>query len=249
MKETGNKITCLTAYDYNFAKVFNDAKVDIILVGDSLGMVIQGSKNTLKVSVDDMTYHTKIVSKACSYSYLIADMPYLSYEDEITSLKNARELINSGAKMVKLEGADNLNIFKKLIDNNIEVCGHLGLQPQSVEKLGGFKVQGKDKESGGKILKDAIKLQEIGVKLLVLECIPKSLATKISQTLKIPTIGIGAGSKCDGQVLVSYDILGLGNPPKFSKNFLSATNSIKQATLNFIKEVKNGDFPTEKHSF
>jgi 3-methyl-2-oxobutanoate hydroxymethyltransferase len=197
----------------------------------------------------EMIYHTKMVSSVCNKSYIIADLPYLSYENNTDVLKNSKVLLEAGANMVKLEGAKDLNIFTHLIQNNIPVCGHLGLQPQSILELGGYKVQGKEKKDADKILENAIKLQEVGVKLLVLECIPKTLATKITQSLNIPTIGIGAGVDCDGQVLVSYDIFGLGLPLKFSKNFLADTNSIKQATLNFISEVKNKTFPTNQHSF
>ena len=248
-KNKGKKITCLTAYDASFAQVFDEANIDIILVGDSLGMVIQGDENTLKVSMDEMVYHTKIVATACQNSYVMADLPYLSYETPQTALINAKKLLDAGADMVKLEGAKDLSIFELLIKNNIPVCGHLGLQPQSILELGGYKVQGKEKENADKILKNSVKLQEIGVKLLILECIPQRLATKITKTLKIPTIGIGAGVNCDGQVLVSYDIFGIGKVLKFSKNFLAETNSIQQAVENFKIAVENKTFPNDNHSF
>lgn len=248
-KHNHQKITCLTAYDASFAKIFDEAKIDIILVGDSLGMVIQGAQNTLNVSMPDMVYHTKIVSSACQNSYLVADLPYLSYENPKETLTNAQKLLDAGANMVKLEGAKDLSIFEYLIKNNIPVCGHLGLQPQSILELGGYKVQGREQESADKILENSVKLQKIGVKLLILECIPKTLATKITKLLKIPTIGIGAGIHCDGQVLVSYDILGLGQPLKFTKNFLDETNSIQQAVKNFKLAVENETFPSDNHSF
>lgn len=247
-KNSGKKITCLTAYDASFAKIFDEAGIDIILVGDSLGMVIQGNENTLSVTMTNIIYHTKIVSFTSKNSYLIADLPYLSYEKPQEALNNAQKLLNSGADMVKLEGY-HPEVIQTLISKNIPVCGHLGLQPQSILELGGYKVQGKSSQDASKILKNAIKLQKIGVKLLVLECIPQSLATKITKTLDIPTIGIGAGVNCDGQVLVSYDIFGIGKVLKFSKNFLSETNSIQQAVKNFKTAVENKTFPTDSHSF
>lgn len=250
-KQTGEKISCLTAYDYSFAKLFDECGIDVILVGDSLGNVIHGNENTLSVSMNDMIYHTKIVAKACKNALLVADMPYKSYQNPQQTLINAKKLIDAGAKMVKFEGgSDFKECFNILHDNNIPVCGHLGLMPQSVVEMGGYKVQGRDKKSATKILEDAILLEELGVKVLVLECIPSELGKQISQNLTIPTIGIGAGVDCDGQVLVSYDMLGVNTDktPKFVKNFLSC-GSIKIAVKGFIDEVKNKEFPSSKHSY
>ncbi len=249
-KQSGTKITCLTAYDNAFAKIFNECGIDIILIGDSLGNVIQGDENTLSVTTEEMVYHTQSVAKGVSKALLIADMPYQSYTNAEQTLQNAQQLINGGAQMVKLEGGrEHEACFKILVENNIPICGHLGLQPQSVIAMGGYKVQGKDKDSAQNILDDAKALESWGVQALVIECIPASLARKITQQLNIPTIGIGAGVDCDGQVLVSYDMLGITqNPPKFVKNFLTSGN-IKSATNDFIQAVKNQTFPTDKHSY
>ncbi|SMN16087.1 3-methyl-2-oxobutanoate hydroxymethyltransferase [uncultured Candidatus Thioglobus sp.] len=250
LKQSGEKITCLTAYDVSFAAVFDTCGVDIVLVGDSLGNVIQGSKNTLGVSMDEMIYHTQAVAKGARKALLIADMPYQSYTNAKQTLENAKRLMDVGAQMVKFEGGRELEAsFKVLQDNNIPVCGHLGLQPQSILEIGGYKVQGRSKNDAQRILDDAKMLEDWGVKTIVLECIPASLAKQISQSLSIPTIGIGAGVDCDGQVLVGYDMLGITqNPPKFVQNFLT-NGSVKSATDDFIQAVKNSTFPTDVHSF
>lgn len=250
-KKSGEKITCLTAYDASFAKIFDESDVDIILVGDSLGNVIKGDENTLGVCMDEMIYHTRAVASGVNKALLVADMPYQSYATAKQALKNAQTLINAGAQMVKLEGGRaHQACFQILQANHIPVCGHLGLQPQSILEMGGYKVQGRDKTSADKITEDAIALQTWGVQAIVLECIPADLAQKISNILNIPTIGIGAGVNCDGQVLVSYDMLGIncGKMPRFVENFLQNTD-IKGAVQAFIKAVKNQDFPTEKHSY
>ncbi|SMN11532.1 3-methyl-2-oxobutanoate hydroxymethyltransferase [uncultured Candidatus Thioglobus sp.] len=250
LKNNGEKITCLTAYDASMAQVFDDCGIDVILVGDSLGNVIQGGENTLDVTMGDMIYHTQAVVKACKNALLIVDMPYQSYVTAGQTLENAQYLLDVGAQMVKFEGGqEHAKSFKLLQENNIPVCGHLGLQPQSVVKMGGYKVQGKDQSSAQKILDDAKALASWGVKAIVLECIPAELAKKVSASLTIPTIGIGAGIDCDGQVLVGYDMLGITqNPPKFVKNFLT-NGSVKSATTDFIKAVKNSEFPTAMYSF
>ncbi len=251
-KRSGEKITCLTAYDASFSLVFDKCGIDVILVGDSLGNVIQGGENTLGVSMDDMIYHTKVTAKGIQKSLLIADMPYKSYESAEQTLVNANKLITAGAHMVKFEGGkEHKESFKILQANSIPVCGHLGLQPQSVLEMGGYKVQGRDEQSANKILEDAKLLESWGVKVLVLECVPAKLAQVISQALSIPTIGIGAGSDCDGQVLVSYDMLGIntGYVPKFVKNFLSGNDSIESAVKDFIHSVKNQTFPTDEQSY
>jgi len=222
------------------------------LVGDSLGNVIQGGENTLGVTMEDMVYHTQIVAKGIKDALLIADMPYKSYENAKQTLDNAKKLINAGAQMVKFEGgAEHKESFKILQDNNIPVCGHLGLQPQSVIELGGYKVQGRDEEGAKQIIKDALALESWGVQTLVLECVPAELAKQVSKALSIPTIGIGAGVDCDGQVLVSYDMLGINTQrlPKFVKNFLEENNSVQGAVEAFISAVKTNKFPDNQHSY
>lgn len=251
-KQSGEKITCLTAYDASFSKLFNECGVNIILVGDSLGNVIQGAENTLAVSMADMVYHTQAVAKGTKKALLIADMPYQSYQNSAQTLINAKRLINAGAQMVKFEGGrEHEASFKMLQQNNIPVCGHLGLQPQSVLEMGGYRVQGTDETSANKIIKDALALESWGVQAIVLECIPSDLAMRVTELIAIPTIGIGAGVDCDGQVLVSYDMLGIntGRAPKFIKNFLTDNGSVKIAVNAFIKAVKNQSFPSSEHSF
>lgn len=249
-KQSSEKITCLTAYDHSFAKLFDGCGVDVILVGDSLGNVVQGGENTLEVGMDDMVYHTRSVAKAVNDALLISDMPYQSYQNAQQTLTNAKSLIDAGAQMVKLEGGrEHQACFKILQDNNIPVCGHLGLQPQSVIQMGGYKVQGRDEADAQIILDDAKALEDWGVQTIVLECIPATLAKQVCENISIPTIGIGAGIDCDGQVLVSYDMLGITqNTPKFVKNFLTNGN-IKTATKDFIQAVKNSTFPTDEHSY
>jgi 3-methyl-2-oxobutanoate hydroxymethyltransferase len=202
--------------------------------------------------MDDMIYHTENVARTCQKALLISDMPYQSYDSAEQTLSNAKLLIDAGAQMVKFEGGHEYEAsFKILQDNNIAVCGHLGLQPQSVLKMGGYKVQGRDEASANQIIEDAKLLESWGVKVLVLECVPSDLAKKVSQSLSIPTIGIGAGVDCDGQVLVSYDMLGINesNIPKFVKNFLTNNGDIKGAVNAFIKAVKDQSFPTDEHSY
>ncbi len=249
-KKTKTKITALTAYDALFANIIDNSGLDIILVGDSLGMVVQGCDNTLSVSMADMLYHTKIVAKQVKNTLLVADMPYKSYENTELALKNANKFYQCGVKMIKLEGgSEKASVIKALIANDIAVCGHLGLLPQSIKKIADYKVQGRSQDEADKIIKDAKLLEQIGVKMLVLECVPAKLAKKITNILKIPVIGIGAGIDCDGQVLVLTDILGISKPPKFAKNFLVETNSIAGAIKAFAKAVKSQSFPTKEHSF
>ena len=251
-KDNNQKITCLTAYDASMAKLIDGAGVDIILIGDSLGMVIQGDENTRSVSMIDMLYHTKIVAKACNQSLVIADMPFHSYDNALSALTNAKELISNGADMVKIEGGiENTDVIKALVSNNINVCGHLGLQPQLVVDSSDYKVQGRDEDSSKIIQDNATLLESLGVSILVLECIPSNLAKLITNKLKIPTIGIGAGKNCDGQVLVSYDMLGitLGKQPRFVRNFLNSESSISSAIKAFVLEVKEGSFPNKNESY
>jgi 3-methyl-2-oxobutanoate hydroxymethyltransferase len=251
-KQSGEKITCLTAYDYSFARLFDACGIDIILVGDSLGNVIQGGENTLNVSMEDMVYHTHSVAKACQKSLLIADLPYHSYQTPKQALENAKRLIDQGADMIKLEGACGFEAhFANLNQADIAVCGHLGLQPQSVLEMGGYRVQGKDTQGAQRILTDAQLLESWGAQALVLECIPSELGKKISQKLSVPTIGIGAGVDCDGQVLVSYDMLGIntGYLPKFVHNFLLESKDIPSAVSAFKTAVKQGVFPNKSNSY
>ncbi|MBT68140.1 MAG: 3-methyl-2-oxobutanoate hydroxymethyltransferase [Thiotrichales bacterium] len=251
-KEKGEKITCLTAYDASMASLIDNAGVDTILVGDSLGMVIQGAENTRSVTMQDMMYHTSIVASACRHALVIADMPFHSYDDSESALNNAKSLIDQGAKMVKIEGgSEHTDVIKTLISNNINVCGHLGLQPQLVTHSSDYKVQGREESSAQSIINNAILLESLGVSVLVLECIPSHLAKIISDQIKIPTIGIGAGRDCDGQVLVSFDMLGItsGKQPRFVRNFLNSQGSVSDAVKSFIKEVKQGTFPSDSESY
>jgi 3-methyl-2-oxobutanoate hydroxymethyltransferase len=234
------------------AKILDQSGVDAILIGDSLGMVIQGGENTRSVSINDMIYHTSIVSDSSSNALVIADMPFASYDSPDDALKNAKALIDAGARMVKIEGgSEHSDVIKTLISNNINICGHLGLQPQLVIKSDDYRVQGRDDSSAQKILNNALLLESLGVSVLVLECIPSDLAKTISEKLTIPTIGIGAGVHCDGQVLVSYDMLGIttGKQPRFVRNFLSNQISISDAVESFVAEVKEGTFPSQSESY
>ena len=256
LKERNEKITVLTAYDASFTKHLEQAGVEVILVGDSLGMVMQGHESTIPVTVDDMVYHTQMVSRARENALLIADMPYHSYLDKEQALNNARRLMDeAGADMVKFEGGGQfVDIAAHLIKNNVPVCGHLGLLPQSVEELGGYKVQGREQIVADKIVEDAQALTDAGVEIIVLECIPQQLAKRITDEIDVITIGIGAGKDCSGQVLVLYDLLGItpGKRPKFSKDFLAeltGDKSITAAIEAYVKAVKNLNFPDEAHSF
>lgn len=253
MKRKQEKIACLTAYDASFAQLLDNAGVDVVLVGDSLGMVIQGQETTIPVSVEDMLYHTRCVSNGLKNALLITDMPFLSFTSEEQAVLNAGLFMKrGGAHMVKLEGgADQAGTVSALNRNGIPVCAHLGLQPQFVHKIGGYRVQGRDDAAADKMLADAIILQEAGADLMLLECVPATLASKITQALEIPVIGIGAGANCDGQILVLYDILNisLGFRPKFSKDFMTASNSIADAISHYVSAVKQGKFPAAEHIF
>lgn len=251
MKQRGEKISCLTAYDASFSALIDKVGVDMILVGDSLGMVIQGHDTTLPVTVRDMIYHTRCVSAARRRAFVIADLPFISYATPVMAVKNAARLMQSGgAQMVKLEGA-RIDCVSFLADQGIPVCGHLGLLPQSINQLGSYKVQGKERASAEKIIADALQLQQAGAGMLVLECVPAALAKEISAQLTIPVIGIGAGVDCDGQVLVLYDMLniGTGKRPRFSKNFVSGLDSIEDAIGAYHLAVKQSRFPAPEHSF
>jgi len=254
MKEEGEKIVMLTAYDFPFSKLLDEAGIDIILVGDSLGNVILGYENTLPVTMDDMLHHTKAVARGRSNALLIADMPFMSYQlGPDQALMNASKFIKeAGAEGVKLEGGAAIKeTIMKLVDCNIPVMGHIGLMPQSIHKTGGYKVQGKSKKEAESMIKDAKAIEEAGAFSIVLEEVPIQLAKRISSLVKIPTIGIGAGPYCDGQVLVIHDLLGFDDQfqPKFLKRYANLKKTITQAVRRFKQEVKDGKFPTENHGF
>jgi 3-methyl-2-oxobutanoate hydroxymethyltransferase len=252
MKRDGQKIACLTVYDAGFAVLLEEAGVDIMLVGDSLGMVLQGSTTTLGVTLADMIYHTRLVKTACHRAMLVADMPYMSYATPARALGNAARLVSEGgAEIIKLEGGREVaGTIRFLNEHGIAVCAHLGLTPQSIHKLGGYRVQGREPQAAGRILNDARLLEEAGASLLVLECVPHELAGEIVRQCSIPVIGIGAGRDCDGQVLVLYDILGISaKQPRFSQNFLESATSIRMAIQNYVTAVKSGTFPSADQHF
>lgn len=253
MKAKGEKIACLTAYDVSFAQVLDQAGADVVLVGDSLGMVIQGLDSTIPVTMDEMVYHGEIVSRGVKRALLILDMPFMSDASIEQAVENAgRFMKQAGANMVKLEGgADQRELVETLTRLGIPVCAHLGLQPQRVHKLGGYKVQGREQAVADKMLSDAQVLEQAGADLLLLECVPAALARQVTEQANIPVIGIGAGNQTDGQILVLYDILGIsaGRIPKFSKNFMQQSSSIQQAVESYVADVKSGVFPDAEHSF
>ncbi len=251
MKQRKEKFACLTAYDASFAALIDAVGIEVILVGDSLGMVVQGHATTLPVKLENMIYHTRCVTRASRHALVIADLPFMTYSTPELAAKSAAKLIQEGgAQLVKFEGA-RLDIVEFLVKQGIAVCGHLGLLPQFIHQIGAYKVYGKELDSADQLINDALALQRVGVSLLLLECVPAVLAKHISEIVDIPVIGIGAGVDCDGQVLVVYDMLGIstGKRPRFSKNFLSETNSIESALENYYNAVKKGDFPTPAHSF
>ncbi len=252
MRQGGEKIAVLTAYDASFAALMDQAGVDVILIGDSLGNIVQGESSTLPVTIEHMVYHTSCVAKGQASAFLIADMPFGSYSTPEQAMLNAAQLMRAGAHMVKLEGGAWLaETVKFLVERSIPVCAHLGLLPQSVHTLGGFKVQGKSTESAQTLINDAKALQEAGAQLLVLEAIPSELGKKVTDAIQIPSIGIGAGPDCSGQVLVMHDMLGAfpGRSPKFVKNFLTGQSSIEAAFKCYVQEVKTGKFPGPEHCF
>ena len=253
-KEKGDKITMLTAYDFSTAKLEDEAGVNTILVGDSLGMVMLGYENTLSVTMEDMIHHTRAVAKGAKNALVVADMPFMSYQTSVyDAVVNAGRLIKEGrAHAVKLEGGATVcEQIRAIVDASIPVVAHLGLTPQSVNAFGGFKVQGKGEDAAKRLLEDAFTVQEAGAFSVVLECVPPRLAALISKKLTIPTIGIGAGAGCDGQVLVYQDMLGMNMDftPKFAKQFDNIGERMVDAFRTYMNEVQNGTFPTEKQSF
>ena len=251
LKASAEKFACITAYDATFARLINEAGAETILVGDSLGMVLQGHDSTLPVTLEAMVYHTTSVARARGDALVLADMPFMTYDRVVNALRNATALMQAGAQMVKLEGGVWLSdTISALVERGIPVCAHLGLTPQSVNAFGGFKVQGRTPKEAKAILADAVEIQDAGASLLVLECIPASLAADISGKLDIPVIGIGAGAGTDAQVLVLHDLLGLTpRAPRFVKNFMAEAGSIPGALAAFVGAVKRGDFPADEHCY
>jgi 3-methyl-2-oxobutanoate hydroxymethyltransferase len=254
MKQHGETITCLTAYDYSFARILDEAGVELLLVGDSLGCVVQGNHNTLAVTMDEMVYHTRLVVRGRKRALVIGDMPFLSYQvSKEQALANAgRFLQEGGAEAVKLEGGVHIKeTIADIVRAGIPVMGHIGLTPQSLHQFGGYKIQGKDSARREMLLRDALAVEEAGVFSVVLEGMPLDLAREITGRLTIPTIGIGAGSHCDGQVLVVHDMLGLFDDfrPKFVKQYADLKSVMTGAVKGFIRDVKERKFPTEEHSF
>lgn len=252
-KDGGAKIVALTAYDSSVGALADANDVDLVLVGDSLGMVVQGHATTLPVRIDDMVYHTAAVSRAVTRALLVADMPFASYTTPRDACANAARLMREGgAAMVKLEGAGHVvESIRYLVEREMPVCAHLGLTPQSVHRLGGFKVQGRDDAVAKKLVADAHAVVDAGASLLVLECVPQALAAEITRAIAIPTIGIGAGRACDGQVLVCYDMLGItpGKRPRFVRDFLAGRGSAAEAVRAYAAAVRDGSFPTDAESF
>lgn len=251
-KNEHQKFGTITAYDAAFAKIFDDCGVPAILIGDSLGMVIQGRSGTIGVTLEEMAYHTRCVASTARNSLIIADMPFMSYYNVDEACRNAAKLMEAGAAVVKMEGGAWLcPAIRTLVNNGIPVCAHLGLTPQSVNVFGGFKIQGRSEDQARRLLEDALAVQDAGACSMVLECIPAELAGNITEKVAIPTIGIGAGKDTDGQILVMHDAFGLtpGHTPKFARNFLSETGSVKAAVELYLREVSEGKFPNDEQSF
>lgn len=253
MKHDKNPIACVTAYDASFAMLVDEAGIDLVLVGDSLGMVIQGHDTTVPVTVDDMVYHTRNVARGLRHAFLVADMPFMSYTNRGLALANAARLMQEGgAKMVKLEsGGSPTDIVEHLASHDVPVCAHLGLKPQSVHKLGGFKVQGREPAAATKMLDDARALQSAGADVLLLECVPNELGQRITEAMQVPVIGIGAGPSVDGQILVLYDILDItrGRTPRFVRNFMNGADSPLKAVECYVSAVKDRTYPAPEHCF
>ena len=253
MKARSEKIAALTSYDASFAALSDKAGVEVLLVGDSLGMTIQGHHSTLPVSLRDMEYHTRCVAKGAQQAFIVTDMPFGSYQkNPEQAFENAALLMAAGAQMVKVEGGTiMLDTVRFLVERGIPVCGHLGLTPQSVHQFGGYRVQGRDDSAARQLLADAQALAQAGAGMLVLEMVPSALAAKVSQAIAIPVIGIGAGKDCDGQVLVLQDMLGIyaGKSPRFVRNFMQNATSIEQAVADYVAAVKTQTFPAPEHSF
>ena len=253
MREDGEPIACLTCYDASFAALLDDANVDLVLVGDSLGMVIQGHDTTVPVTVDDVVYHCKAVSRGLLRPVLVADLPFMSYPSREVALTNSVRLMQEGgARMVKLEsGAEQVRVVEFLTSHDIAVCAHLGLRPQSVHKTGGFRVQGRQQDAAARMLQDALDLQSAGADLVLLECIPAELGSTISAALDVPVIGIGAGPDTAGQILVLYDILDIttGRKPRFVRDFMAGAGTPLAAVKSYVEAVKTRSYPAAEHCF
>ncbi|WP_422526588.1 3-methyl-2-oxobutanoate hydroxymethyltransferase [Serratia fonticola] len=251
-KQEQRKFATITAYDASFAQLFEEQGIKVLLVGDSLGMTLQGHDSTLPVTVADVAYHTRAVRRGAPASLLLADLPFMSYATPELACQSAAEVMRAGANMVKIEGGSWLcETVKMLTERAVPVCGHLGLTPQFVNVFGGYKVQGRDELAAKQLLIDAQNLELAGMQLLVLECVPTELARQVTEALSIPVIGIGAGNATDGQILVMHDALGItgGHTPKFAKNFLAQGGDIRGAVQLYIREVEQGIYPDEAHSF
>jgi 3-methyl-2-oxobutanoate hydroxymethyltransferase len=253
MKADGEKIASLTCYDASFAVLLDTADVDVVLVGDSLGMVIQGYDTTVPVTMDHMVYHTAAVARGLHRPFLIADLPFMSYPSRDLALAHSVRLMQEGgAKMVKLEsGGKQTEIVEFLSGHDIAVCAHLGLKPQSVHKTGGFRVQGRERETAARLLEEARQLEAAGADIVLLECIPASLGQTITEALQVPVIGIGAGAGTDGQILVTYDMLDIttGRKPRFVRNFMEGAHSNLDALQRYVRAVKQGEYPAPEHAF
>ena len=253
LKKDGVPIACLTAYDASFAQLVDMAGADLVLVGDSLGMVVQGHDTTVPVTVDDVIYHTRMVARGVRHAFLVADLPFMSYASPEQALSNGVRLMQEGgAKMVKLEGGrGQVSVVECLARHDIPVCAHVGLKPQSVHKIGGFRVQGRDSDAAEEMVNDAIALQAAGADVMLLECVPNEVGNTITQALNVPVIGIGAGPHVDGQILVLYDMLGItrGRTPRFVQNFMEGLDSPLAALEEYVKEVREGTYPAKEHCF
>ncbi len=252
-KRSGRPIVSLTAYDASFAARLDEAGVDVVLVGDSLGMVVQGHATTLPVRMDDMVYHTAAVARGCRRALLMADLPFLSYADPARAITNAGRLMaEGGAAMVKLEGGRaQAEVVSALAGQGIPVCAHLGLRPQSVHKAGGFRVQGREHGARQQMLADAVALEEAGADMLLVECVPADLGAEITRSVSVPVIGIGAGPDCDGQILVLYDVLGItpGRIPRFAREFMTGAGTVPAAIAAYAAAVRERRFPGPEHQF
>jgi 3-methyl-2-oxobutanoate hydroxymethyltransferase len=253
LKASGEKIACLTAYDASFAALIDRSGTEVVLVGDSLGMVIQGHDSTVPVTMDDVVYHSRAAARGLHHAFLIADMPFMSYTTAEQALANAVRLMQHGsAKMVKLESSANqLEIVAFLAERDVPVCAHLGLRPQSVHKLGGFHVQGREEAAANKLADDARALQDAGADIVLLECVPSALGARVARALRVPVIGIGAGPDVDGQILVLYDILDitLGRKPRFARNFMEGAPGVSGAIDAYVRAVKDRSYPAPEHCF
>lgn len=253
MRDMGEKIAVLTCYDASFAALLEAQGVEVLLVGDSLGMVLQGHETTLPVTLDDMVYHTACVARGSKQAFIISDMPFGTFQiSPQEAFAHTARLMVAGAQMVKLEGgAAMVETVRFLTERGIPVCGHIGLTPQSVHQLGGYRVQGKESAVAQKLLEDAVTLEQAGAGMIVLEAVPALLAAEITAALSIPTIGIGAGAACSGQVLVLHDMLDIypGKKARFVKNYMQGAGSIAEAVARYVREVKDGSFPGQEHSF